>query len=236
MRALDEIRAQNDAADLLVADLTSQAEVRRLATEFRARHDQLHVLVNDAGPYVPDRRVTVDGLESTLALNHLAPYLLTNLLGDLLVASAPARVVTVTSGAQSMGRIRFDDLQGERRYGPQRAYAQSKLANVLFTYEPARRLEGTGVTATCVHPGVVRTRFGSDSPGLFRLAVLLTRPFARTPARGAGTVGWAASSLEAEGLSGLYLVDRRARRTNPLSYDHGEPTAAGERRAHRARS
>lgn len=217
----DEIGARtgSDRVDLLIADLTSQAQVRRLAGDFRSRYGRLHVLVNDAGAYVPDRRVTVDGLESTFALNHLAPYLLTNLLGDLLVAGAPARVVTVTSGAQVMGRIDFDDLQGERRYRPQRAYAQSKLANVIFTYELARRLEGTGVTATCVHPGAVRTRFGRDSTGLFRLAVLVSRPFSRSVARGADTVVWASSSPEAAGLSGQYLFDRSARRTNPQSYD-----------------
>jgi retinol dehydrogenase-14 len=121
--------------------------------------------VNNVGGSWAHRRVTADGLEHTFALNHLAAFLFTHELRDLLVASAPARVVTVSSGAQAMGRIDLDDLQGERSYSGQRAYNQSKLANVLFTYELARRLEGTGVTATVLHPGVVRTAFGREDTG-----------------------------------------------------------------------
>ena len=139
----------NPRIELLVADLASQASIRQLAEEYRRGHDRLHVLVNNAGGYWATRHTTVDGLELTFAVNHLAYFLLTNLLLDLLRASAPARIVNVTSGAQAVGGIHFDDLQFERRYRGQAAYNQSKLANVLFTYELARRLEGSGVTVNC---------------------------------------------------------------------------------------
>jgi NAD(P)-dependent dehydrogenase (short-subunit alcohol dehydrogenase family) len=157
----------NPAVDAYAADLSSQAEVRQLAAEVLSAYPRLDVLINNAGGFWAHRRVTADGLEHTFALNHLAPFLLTNLLLERLIASAPARIVTVSSGAQAMGRIDFDDLMGERNYSGERAYNQSKLANVMFTYQLARRLSGTGVTATVVHPGVVRTGFGAEDPSPF---------------------------------------------------------------------
>jgi retinol dehydrogenase 14 len=141
--------------DFFVADMSSQTEVRRLAGEILSAYPRLDVLLNNVGGFWAHRHVTADGLEHTFALNHLAPFLLTSLLLERLMASAPARVVTVSSGAQGMGKIDFDDLMGERKYSVQRAYSQSKLANVMFTYKLARRLEGTGVTATVLHPGVI---------------------------------------------------------------------------------
>ena len=160
----------NDAVDVFVADVSAQSEVRRLAAEVLEAYPRLDVLVNNVGGFWAHRHVTADGLEHTFAVNHLAPFLLTNLLLERLEASAPARVVTVSSGAQSMGRIDFDDLQGARKYSGQQAYNQSKLANVMFTYELARRLEGTGVTANVLHPGVTRTDFGAeDQAGLLHL-------------------------------------------------------------------
>ncbi|MGZ4722070.1 SDR family oxidoreductase [Oryzihumus sp.] len=210
----------NDRVEGMVADLSSQAEVRRLATDFATGHDRLDVLVNNVGGFWATRHVTADGLERTFALNHLAPFLLTHLLRPLLEASAPARVVTVSSGAQAMGRIDFEDLQGERSYSGQRAYNQSKLANVLFTYELARRLEGTGVTANALHPGVVRTGFGQeDSSTLFRVTLPVIRPFMLSPERGAQTSVYLASSPEVEGVSGRYFVRKKARRSSPASYD-----------------
>src|SRR6266536_3292590 len=140
------------AVDVFAADLSAQAGVRRLAAQVLDTYPRLDVLVNNVGGFWAHRHVTADGLERTFALNHLAPFLLTNLLLDRLTASAPARVVSVSSGAQALGKIDFDDLQGERAYSGQRAYNQSKLANVMFTYELARRLAGTGVTATVLHP------------------------------------------------------------------------------------
>src|SRR5689334_25281091 len=150
------------AVDIFAADMSAQAEVRRLAAQVLDTYPRLDVLVNNVGGFWAHRHVTADGLEHTLALNHLAPFLLTNLLLDRLTASAPARIVTISSGAHAQGRIDFGDLQGERDYSGQRAYSQSKLANVMFTYELARRLDGTGVTATVCHPGVVHTSFGAE--------------------------------------------------------------------------
>ena len=152
--AAADIRAAtgSPAVDAFAADMSVQAGVRRLAAQVAGTYPRLDVLVNNAGGFWAHRHLTADGLERTFALNHLAPFLLTNLLLDRLTASAPARVVTVSSGAHTSGRIDFDDLQGERNYSGQRAYSQSKLANVMFTYELARRLDGTGVTATVLPP------------------------------------------------------------------------------------
>jgi NAD(P)-dependent dehydrogenase (short-subunit alcohol dehydrogenase family) len=220
--AVDVVRRTVPSAtvDLFVADLSAQAEVRRLASAVRSAYPRLEVLVNNVGGFWSHRHVTADGLERTFALNHLAPFLLTHELRDLLVASAPARVVTVSSGAQAMGRIDFDDLQGERSYSGQRAYSQSKLANVLFTYELARRLDRTGVTATVLHPGVTRTGFGQeDSSGWMRLLLPLVRPFMKTPEQGASTVVHLASSPEVEGVTGAYFANRRPRKSSRASYD-----------------
>ena len=185
-----DIRAAsgNPEVDAFAADMSSQAEVRRLAVAVLETYPRLDVLINNVGGFWAHRHPTADGLERTFALNHLAPFLLTNLLLDRLKASAPARVVTVSSGAQSAGRIDFDDLQSARNYSGQRAYSQSKLANIMFTNELARRLEGTGVTATSVHPGVVRTNFGAeDQAWLFTVVSHVVLPFLKTPAQGAQT-------------------------------------------------
>src|SRR5256714_4018355 len=194
--AAREIRAAGgEQVDVFVADLSSQAEVRRLATEILQQLPRINVLVNNVGGYWDSRHVTADGLEHTFALNHLAPFLLTNLLLERLKQSAPARVVTVSSGAQSMGRVAFDDLQGARNYSGQRAYNQSKLANVMFTNDLARRLKGTGVTANSLHPGVVRTNFGAeDQAWFFTLISRVARPLLKAPAEGARTPIYLASS------------------------------------------
>lgn len=210
----------NPSVDAFVADMSVQADVRRLAGEVLDRYPRLDVLVNNVGGYWAHRHVTADGLEHTFALNHLASFLLTNLLLERLEASAPARVVTVSSGAQSVGRIDFDDLQGVRKYSGQRAYNQSKLANVMFTYELARRLEGTGVTANVLHPGVTRTAFGAeDQAWYFSHMTGLARRFMKSPAQGAETPIHLASSAEVEGVTGRYFVDRKPKRSNPASYD-----------------
>jgi NAD(P)-dependent dehydrogenase (short-subunit alcohol dehydrogenase family) len=180
----------------------------------------LDVLVNNVGGFWAHRHLTADGLERTFALNHLAPFLLTNLLLDRLTASAPARVVTVSSGAQAMGKIDFDDLMGARRYSGQRAYNQSKLANVMFTYELARRLTGTGVTATVLHPGVVRTAFGAEDPTpMMGALVFIARLFMKTPDQGADTVVYLASSHEVDGVTARYFVNRKPRTSHRSSYD-----------------
>jgi retinol dehydrogenase 14 len=210
----------NPRVELLMADLSSQASIRQAAEAYRRGHDRLHVLVNNAGGQWANRHTTEDGLELTFALNHLAYFLLTNLLVDLLRAGAPARVVNVTSSAQVFGDIHLDDLQFQRRYRGQAAYNQSKLANVLFTYELARRLEGSGVTVNCGVPGVTRTNFGRDDSGaVMRLLTPLGRPFMRSPEQGADTFVWLASSPEVEGATGGYYARRRARRSSRRSYD-----------------
>ena len=219
--AAREIRAAGGRdVDVFVADLSSQAQVRRLASEVLEGLSRIDVLVNNVGGYWNTRHVTADGLERTFALNHLAPFLLTNLLLDRLERSAPARVVTVASNAHATGRIDFDDLQGEQSYSGGRAYSQSKLANVLFTYQLARRLRGSAVTANVLHPGVVRTSFGAEDPArIQRLLVPFLRPVMKSPAQGAATSIHLASAPELEQVSGRYFANRRPTRSSARSYD-----------------
>jgi NAD(P)-dependent dehydrogenase (short-subunit alcohol dehydrogenase family) len=207
------------------ADLSSQSEVRRLASEVLGAYPRLDVLINNVGGFWATRHVTSDGLEHTFAVNHLAAFLLTDLLLDRLKASAPARVVTVSSNAQSLGTIDFEDLQAERRYSGQDAYNQSKLASVMFTYELTRRLAGMGVTANVLHPGVVNSSFGAEDPSkIFKFLVPFWRPFMKTPQQGAATSIYLASSPDVEGVTGQYFANGRAQRSNAASYDE---TAAG---------
>ncbi len=209
-----ELRAVNPHVDGLVADLSSQAEVRRLAAEFLARYDRLDVLINNAGALFTRRELTADGIERTFALNHVAYFLLTTLLLERLRASAPSRVVSVASGAHRRGAMHWDDLNlaGWPRQG-RAAYAQSKLANILFTRELARRLAGTGVTANCLHPGFVNTGFARNAGALARLVMFLTRPIQRRPEKGAETVVWAATAPELEGVTGHYFMDCAPKKT-----------------------
>ncbi len=210
----------NPAMDVFVADMSSQTEVWRLAGKVLSAYPRLDVLLNNVGGFWAHRHVTADGLEHTFALNHLAPFLLTSLLLERLMASAPARVVTVSSGAQAQGKIDFDDLMGERKYSGQRAYSQSKLANVMFTYELARRLEGTGVTATVLHPGVTNTAFSAEDPARAMAPIVaVLRPFMRSPERGADTAVYLASSPEVEGVTGRYFANRKAKNSHKSSYD-----------------
>jgi NAD(P)-dependent dehydrogenase (short-subunit alcohol dehydrogenase family) len=200
--------------------MSSRTEVRRLAGEVLATYPRLDVLMNNVGGFWAHRHATPDGLEHTFALNHLAPFLLTNLLLERLKASAPSRVVTVSSGAQAMGKIDFDDLMGEREYSGQRAYNQSKLANVMFTYELARRIEGAGVTANALHPGMTNTAFSAEDPARKMAPIVaVMRPFMRSPKRGADTAVYLASSHEVNGISGRYFANRKSKTSNPSSYD-----------------
>jgi len=229
--AAADVRAAsgNPGVDAFRADLSSRAEVRRLAAEVLAAYPRLDVLVNNVGGSWATRHVTADGLERTFAVNYLAAFMLTNLLLDRLKASAPARVVNVSSGAQSSGRIDFDDLQGERDYSERTAYPQSKLASLMFTYELARRLEGTGVTANVLHPGVVNTGFGAEDPGvIFKVLVPFMRPFMKTPAKGAATSIFLASSPEVDGVSGQYFADSSPRTSSKASYDVAAATRLWE--------
>lgn len=214
----------NESIDLLIADLSSNRSIRQLADTVLSKYEQLHVLVNNAGAYLGKRTLTEDGLETTFALNHLGYFLLTNLLLDLLKSSAPARIVSVASGAHKGSRINFDDLMGESSYAGFRAYGQSKLANVMFTYELARRLRGTYVTANCLHPGVVATNFGRKDRGLLGFLFRTFSLFMRKPAKGAETAVYLASSAEVEGVTGRYFVDKKDVRSSGPSYD--ESTAS----------
>ncbi len=208
------------SVDAFPADMSSQAEVRRLAAAVLDAYPRLDVLVNNVGGFWATRHTTADGLEHTYAVNVLAPFLLTELLLDRLKASAPSRVVTVSSGAQRMGRIDFADLLGERDYSGQRAYNQSKLADILFTFELARRLDGTGVTANTLHPGLVRTSFAAeDSSAAWKVMIPLMRPFMKSPERGAETSIYLASSPDVEGVSGVYFSGRKPAKVNPIADD-----------------
>ena len=211
-----EVQAQsgNDAVELLLADLSSQQSIRHLVQEFTARHTQLHVLVNNVGVTLPRRSVTVDGLETVFATNHLAPFLLTNLLLPVLKASAPARVVTVSSGAHTMGKINFDDLQSEQSYREIRVYNQSKLASMLFSYELARRLAGTGVTANVLEPGFVKTNMAVPFPFSLFSAMRVSAE------QGAQPAIYLASSPDVEGVSGKYFSHKGvATKSSKVSYD-----------------
>ena len=218
--AVREIRAAGGQVDMFVADLSTQAEVRRLAEEVLGTLTRIDVLVNNVGGYWNTRHETADGFERTFALNHLAPFLLTHLLRHRLVRSAPARVVTVSSNAQAQGRIDFDDLQGTRSYSGARAYSQSKLANVLFSYELARRLHGTSVTANALHPGVVSTSFGREDPATVqRVLIPFIRRFMKTPAEGAATSVHLASAPDLAQVTGRYFADSKPKTSSKLSYD-----------------
>jgi NAD(P)-dependent dehydrogenase (short-subunit alcohol dehydrogenase family) len=216
----DQIAASgNRDVTLLQADLARQADVRKLAAEVEREVPRIDVLLNNAGAIFPTRQTTEDGLERTFALNHLAYFMLTCLLRDRLKESVPARVINVSSEAHRSGRIDFDDLGGERKYSGGSAYARSKLANVLFTYELARRLAGSGVTANCLHPGVVATGFGQNEPGWFRVLVNLARPFMIAEDKGAQTSIYLASSPDVEGVTGAYWVKCKRRYSAKSSYD-----------------
>ena len=203
-------RSGNPRVDVLLADLSSLAGIRGLADDFRANHPKLHVLVNNAGTIELKRTTTSDGFEKTLAVNHLAYFLLTNLLLPTLRASAPARIVNVASEAHRIGRIDLADLQSEKSYSAMRVYGTSKLLNVLFTTALAEKLAGSLVTANSLHPGAVSTRLGTHNGALAKLLIGLLRPFFLTAEQGAANSIFVAASDELEGVSGKYFVKQRA--------------------------
>jgi NAD(P)-dependent dehydrogenase (short-subunit alcohol dehydrogenase family) len=218
-----EIQQQtgNSRVEHMLADLSSMQQVRDLAARFKREHDRLHVLVNNAGAIFMMRHTSADGLEMTFALNHMSPFLLTNLLLDVITASAPARIVNVSSSAHTGMRLNFDNLQHQgflfNGYG---AYGQSKLMNLLFTYELARRLDGTGVTVNALHPGFVRSRFFSNNWGLLGKAIWAVIGLAGiSPEKGAQTSIYLASSPEVEGVTGQYFTRCKPVRSSKASYD-----------------
>jgi len=208
-RAKVSASTKNQAVELLVCDLASQRQVRDLAATVVERCDRLDVLVNNAGLILAERTLTEDGIETTFAVNHLAPFLFTNLVRKLMEDSAPSRIVTVASGVHHAGKIDFDDPSGEHGYSAWQAYSQSKLANILFTRELARRFDGTGVTATCLHPGMVRTGFCRQGPDSFYFRNWFGRLLLLSPAKGADTAIWLATAPEVAGESGGYYKKRQ---------------------------
>ena len=208
--------------ELILGDLGSQADVRRIAADFQAKHQRLDVLLNNAGLLVTKRRTTVDGIEETFAVNHLGYFLLTNLLLDVLRASPGARIVSVSSDAHRRGTIRWDDLQFEKeKYNAWGAYSQSKLANILFTRALSRRLHGTRLTANCLHPGVVATGFGHTYGGFARVLATIARPFLIKADEGAKTSVYLASSPEVEGVSGEYFAACRVTKPSAAAREAG---------------
>lgn len=221
-----QVAAGDIPIDTHVADLTLMASVRSLAEELRDRHQRIDVLANNAGALFASRRLTSEGLERTFALNHLAPFLLTNLLIDRL---AGGRVVTTASDAHTGGRLDLDDLQSENSYASMRVYGTTKLCNILFTRELARR--AAGLHANCFHPGVVRTGFGKNENGIWKLLTTLGAPFLRSPERGARSLVWLATSEEGGRLTGQYIQDERVTQPSAAAQDPGLATALWQRSA-----
>lgn len=209
----------NPHVELLVADLSLLTDVRRLATEFHHTSSYLHLLVNNAGCAYPTRTLTSEGLEATLMVNYLAPFLLTELLLNTLKASAPARIVNVSSAQHANAHIEFDNLQGEKKYGNLSSYNQAKLALLLWTYELAHRLEGTGVTVNALHPGITATNFPSGMTGVLAWGMRLSTPLLLTPEKGAQTTLYLATSPEVDGVTGKYFVKSRETKSSSRSYD-----------------
>lgn len=208
----------SDRAHIVLCDLASLADLRRAGAELIERFPKIHVLVNNAGLMNTERHETVDGHEATFAVNHLAPMLLTHLLRDRLVASSPSRVVTLSSGMHWTGSVDLDDLESKRRYAQFPVYAATKLMNLLFARELARRLVGTGVVSNAVHPGLVNTNFGPQK-GIMKLLQPLSRPFGLTAVQGADTLVWLASAPEAAAVTGEYFARRKIALSSPRSKD-----------------
>ncbi len=219
--AMREIASATGSAslDLLVADLSSQQDVRRLADEFQQRYSRLHVLVNNAGSHVQQRQMSVDGIEMNLALNHLSAFLLTNLLLDTLRASASARIVNVASNAMTR-TLNLDDLQSEKTFVPFDVYGQAKLAMVKCGYLLARRLAGTGITVNALHPGITATNIVDNiAPPIVRPFMGIVKLFLQSPEQGAQTALYLATSSEVEGITGQYFMRGKPGRSVPISYD-----------------
>jgi len=212
-------KSGNKNVELIQADMSSQNSIHKLAEEFKARHEKLHVLINNAGVYLTKRTTTENGLELTFAVNYLGPFLLTSLLLDILEAGAPSRIVNVTSDAHNGAKINFEDLQGEKKFSGWQAYSQSKLAMILFTHELTKKLEGTGVTANSAHPGVVRTNFAKNNGGLVMLGFRFLGIFFISPDSSAKRILYVATFPSLEGVTGKYFTKMHEVRSSPESYD-----------------
>jgi retinol dehydrogenase 12 len=218
---VEKIKKETGSANVefIAADLSVMSEIRQAAYEFKKRHTRLHVLVNNAGAYFSSRQVTKDGYEMTFALNHLGYFLLTQLLLDTLKASAPARIINVSSEAHRGAKLDFNDLQNEKKFSGFGVYGQSKLANLLFTYELSQRLKDVNVTVNAVHPGFVASGFAKNNGGIYSIGMNILSLFARKPDKGAATNIYLASSPEVEGITGKYFVDSKAVESSKESND-----------------
>jgi len=219
-QALKDIRrkSNNESVYLVLADLSSQKAIHQLVKDFKEKYQHLHVLINNAGLNLSKRILTEDGIETTLAVNYLAPFLLCNLLLDPLEAGKPARIVNITSSVQAKS-IDFDNLNGEKHYRQLKVYAMSKLAVIIFTYEFARRFDGNGVTINCLHPGYVRTNMIRNFRKFVKYFFPFISLFVRSPKRGAKTSIYCASSPKVEGVSGKYFKKRKEAKSVKASYD-----------------
>jgi len=223
--AVNEVRALsgNNSVELMICDLGSQKSIEEFCTGFKKKYQRLDVLVNNAGVILPGWHETVDGYELQFGVNHLGHFLLTNRLLDRLIASAPARIINVTSGAHKIGKIHFNDVNLKKNYTLWRAYAQSKLANVLFTYELAERLKDTRVTANCVYPGAVATSMGINrDTGFGTFITRMLKPFFQTSQQGAETSIYLATSRDVEGVTAKYFYHKRPIPSSKRSYDKAD--------------
>ena len=211
-------RQTGQTINYYVADLSSQKQIRKFAEQFLAEHERLDVLVNNAGVFIRDRQESIDGIEMTFALNHLGYFLLTNLLLERIRASTPARIISVSSAAHITGRMNFDDLEFKKKYHGFKAYSQSKLANILFTVELARKLKGTGLTANCLHPGIVNSGFGKQG-GEKRAGISKFNALGISPENGAGTSIYLATSPEVSGITGKYFSKRKVKKPHRRAQD-----------------
>ena len=221
-KALQEIvgKTGNNQVELLTADFNSFESVKKLAIEFKSKYNKLDVLINNAGTFFSELQYSKDGIEMQFAVNHLAPFLLTNLLLDTLKKSSSSRIINVSSKLHYRGSMDFDDLYLKKGYDGLKAYCQSKLANVLFTYELSRRLEGSGITANCLHPGGVRTGLvNKNTSGIYKIVWIFLKPFMISPVTGAITSIYLASSNEVEGVTGKYFDKCKPYRSSRISCD-----------------
>ena len=209
----------NDDIHYIIADLSIISNCKKVAEDYQSRFTRLDLLVNNAGAIFPELKLTEDGLENTFALNHFSYFIITGLLLDLLKKSEKSRIVNVSSGAHKASDILFENIRGEIDYKSFSVYGQSKLANILFTYELARKLEGTNVTVNCLHPGVVRTGFGANYKGIIKAFMKLFSQFLISPENGAKTTIFLALDKTLDGVSGKYFVKKKAEKSSPASYN-----------------
>ena len=208
----------NKNIEYFICDLSSMQDIKRVAEDIKAKHDHLDVLINNAGLIINERKTTIDGFEYTFALDHLSYFLLTGLLIDLLKAGNSPRIINTSSAAHMGGHMDFCDLMQDKRYSAIKAYCQAKLANVLFTYELARKLNGSGITVNCLHPGTVNTNFGNDIKGFMGKVFKLFKPFLISPDKGAETLVYLATSDEVSTTTSKYFYKKKPKQSSSATY------------------